>query len=192
MEMKRAFLVGINDYPYKERFQGNINDNPMTLVKYFGFASTDIVMLRSAQRNRPFWGLKFYREKRDRDSVVFHYSPRPPYGHGGDEPHEIICPWDFDWDGTYIKDDDFAAILGELKKGISLEIILDSCHSGTGTREMIIDRTSLRNQQAGLLDESALWASSHCIRPRYLAPPADIALRADDIFPTLKLHRIGE
>jgi hypothetical protein len=133
------------------------------------------------------------------DALVFHYS-----GHGsqvrdteGDELadglDEIICPWDFDWDGTFIKDDDFAGIFGELKKGTSLEVILDSCHSGTGTREMIVDRTSLRNPAPGLMEEHALWASCHCIRPRYLAPPADIALRADDIFgDALTLRRIGE
>ena len=106
---------------------------------------------------------------------------------------EIICPWDFDWEGTYIKDDDFAALFSELKKGISLEVILDSCHSGTGTREMILDRKSISRLPAIPCDESVLWASSHCIRPRYLTPPADIALRADEVFGrTLKLNRIGE
>jgi hypothetical protein len=171
-------------------------------VKYFGFASADIVMLsdKRATRQAVLDGLRgLVAKSRAGDSVVFHYS-----GHGsqvrdteGDELadglDEIICPWDFDWNGTYIKDDDFAGIFGGCAKGVSLEVILDSCHSGTGTREMIVDRTSLRSLQAGLLDEQTLWASSHCIRPRYLAPPADIALRADGIFgDTLKLRRLGD
>lgn len=204
--MKRALLAGINDYPGTQNdLQGCVNDITNlydVLVKYFGFASSDIAMLsdKRATKQAILEGLKGLIAKSGAgDSLVFHYS-----GHGsqvrdmeGDELadglDEIICPWDFDWDGTFIKDDDFAGIFGELKKGTSLEVILDSCHSGTGTREMIVDRTSLRNPGPGLMEEHALWASSHCIRPRYLAPPADIALRADDIFgDPLKLRRIGE
>jgi metacaspase-1 len=204
--MKRALLVGINDYPgTRNDLHGCVNDITNlydVLVKYFGFASTDIVMLsdKRATKKAILDGLKALITKSAAgDCAVFHYS-----GHGsqvrdteGDELadglDEIICPWDFDWNGTYIKDDDFAGIFSGLARGVSLEVILDSCHSGTGTREMIIDRTSLRCQQAGFLDEKALWDSSHCIRPRYLAPPADIALRADDIFgDSLKTRRIGE
>jgi metacaspase-1 len=203
--MKRALLVGINDYPGTQNdLHGCVNDITNlydVLVKYFGFASTDVVMLsdKRATKKAILDGLKALITKSAAgDSAVFHYS-----GHGsqvrdteGDELadglDEIICPWDFDWNGTYIKDDDFAGIFSGLARGVSLEVILDSCHSGTGTREMIIDRTSLRGQQAGLLDEKALWGSSYCIRPRYLAPPADIALRADDIFgDSLKTRRIG-
>ena len=66
------------------------------------------------------------------DRLVFHYS-----GHGsqvrdadGDELtgglDEILCPYDFDWDGSFIKDDDLASILGELAQGVSAEIIRDT------------------------------------------------------------------
>src|SRR5208337_4890722 len=83
------------------------------------------------------------------DNLVFHYS-----GHGsqvrdaeGDElddgKDEVICPADFNWTDGFIKDDDLAALIGGLKKGVRLEVILDSCHSGTGTREIILDRHSL-------------------------------------------------
>lgn len=131
------------------------------------------------------------------DTLVFHYS-----GHGsqvadaeGDEPDgkdEIICPHDFDWNEGFIKDDDFARIFKELKKGTVLEVILDSCHSGTGTREMILDRTSLAALRSGQLTVSGLWSSPHCIRQRYLGPPADVARRADEIFgPELPLRRLA-
>jgi hypothetical protein len=201
-----ALLVGINDYPGTQSdLQGCVNDITNVydvLVKYFGFASTDIAMLsdKRATKKAILEGLKALIAKGGSgDTLVFHYS-----GHGsqvrcteGDELadglDEIICPWDFDWDGTFIKDDDFAALFAGLKKGANLEVILDSCHSGTGTREMILDRTSLRKLQAGLSDAQALWSSCHCIRPRYLAPPPDVALRADEIFgKSLKLRRIGE
>jgi hypothetical protein len=99
-----------------------------------------------------------------------------------DGKDEIICPYDFNWDTGFIKDDDFAGLFADLKKGVRLEVILDSCHSGTGTREIILDRKSIGSLPAGGLDEASLWKSAHCIRPRFLAPPADIALRADEIF----------
>ena len=42
-------------------------------------------------------------------------------------------------------------------------------------------------------DERALWSSTHCIRPRFLVPPADIALRADEVYgEPLRVRRIGE
>jgi hypothetical protein len=157
---KSALLVGINEIT-------NVYD---VLVKYFRFASTDIAMLsdKRATKKAILEGLKVLISKGGTgDTLVFHYS-----GHGsqvrcteGDELadglDEIICPWDFDWDGTFIKDDDFAALFAGLKKGASLEVILDSCYSGTGTREMILDRTSLRKLQAGLSDAHALWSSCH-------------------------------
>ena len=203
---KRAFLVGINDYPGTQNdLQGCVNDITNVydiLVKYFDFVSTDIAMLsnKRATKRAILDGLKGLIAKSGAgDTLVFHYS-----GHGsqvrdteGDELadglDEIICPWDFDWDGTFIKDDDFAAIFADLKKGVALEVILDSCHSGTGTREMILDRRSLQAPMAVALEEKSLWASCHCIRPRFLTPPADIALRADEVYGTpLTLHRIGE
>ncbi len=58
---------------------------------------------------------------------------------------------------------------------------------------MILDRRSLAGTSGfAINDEASLWASTHCIRPRYLAPPADIALRADDIYgPDLKVRRLA-
>jgi hypothetical protein len=204
--MKRAFLVGINDYPGAQNdLQGCVNDITNVydvLVKYFGYATTDIRMLsdKRATKMAILDGLKaMIAGAASGDSLVFHYS-----GHGsqvrdteGDELadglDEIICPWDFDWEGSFIKDDDFAEIFSDLKKGISLEVILDSCHSGTGTREIILDRRSFHCGQPLPQDEHSLWSSSHCIRPRYLAPPADISLRADEIYGgPLKLRKLGE
>lgn len=205
---KSGFLVGINDYPGSQNdLQGCINDSTNVydiLVKYYGFAPSDITLLsnKRATRKAIIDGLqKLVESAVSQDVLVFHYS-----GHGsqirdmeGDElkdgKDEIICPWDFDWEGKYIKDDDLAGLFGELKKGVHLEVILDSCHSGTGTRELLVDKTKI-----GLMGTVAAaginpWASPWCIRPRYLAPPADIALRADEIFgaelPVRKIGRLG-
>jgi hypothetical protein len=76
------------------------------------------------------------------DVLVFYYS-----GHGsqvadvsGDElegKDETICPHDYATAGM-IKDDDFRALLAGLPAGVNLDIILDSCHSGTGTCELAV------------------------------------------------------
>jgi len=193
--MKAALLVGINDYPGSQNdLSGCVNDITNVydvLVKYFGFTPADITLLsdKRATKTAILDGLKaMLRKGGEGDTLVFHYS-----GHGsqirdteGDElddgKDEIICPYDFNWDTGFIKDDDFATLFADLKKGVHLEVILDSCHSGTGTREMILDRKSLAHFSAGGFDEASLWNSPHCIRPRYLVPPADVAMRADEIF----------
>ncbi len=71
--------------------------------------------------------------------LIFHYS-----GHGSqvadvsgdeiDKKDETICPHDFAEAGM-IKDDDFRSMLRDLPEGVNLDVFLDSCHSGTGTRE---------------------------------------------------------
>jgi len=190
---RMALLVGINDYPGSQNdLHGCVNDITNVydvLVKYFSFQPADIVLLSDsrARKSAIMSALKtLLAAGKDGDSLVFHYS-----GHGsqvpdveGDETDgkdEVICPFDFDWTTGFIKDDDIAAMVAGLKKGVRLEIILDSCHSGTGTREIIVDRRSLP-VNGTFLDAASLWSSPHCIRPRFLAPPPDVALRADDIF----------
>ncbi|VVB72630.1 Caspase domain protein [uncultured archaeon] len=74
------------------------------------------------------------------DLLIFYYS-----GHGSQMPDltgeevdrkdETICPHDFATAGM-IKDDDLRAVFSKIPAGVNLEVLLDSCHSGTGTREM--------------------------------------------------------
>jgi hypothetical protein len=201
---RKALLVGINDYPGTQNdLQGCVNDITNiydVLVKYFAFLPSDIVMLSDsrAKKKEIVQGLtSLIAGGKDGDVLVFHYS-----GHGsqvpdveGDEDDgkdEVICPYDFDWTGGFIKDDDISELVAEMKKGVKLEIILDSCHSGTGTRELILDRSSLPGAGAAPMDAVSLWSSPHCIRPRFLQAPPDITLRADEIFgPELGLRRLA-
>jgi len=201
---RKALLVGINDYPGTQNdLQGCVNDITNIydiLVKYFSFLPADIVMLSNsrARKSAIVDGLKsMLGSGKEGDTLVFHYS-----GHGsqvpdmeGDEPDgkdEVICPYDFDWSDGFIKDDDMASLITGMRKGVRLEVILDSCHSGTGTREIILDRSSLAVARPSGMDAVSLWNSPHCIRPRFLAPPPDVALRADEIFGReLPLRRIA-
>ena len=197
---KRALLVGINDYPGTQNdLMGCLNDVTNlydVLVKYFGFQPGDIRMLTNARAKTQtvldaLAGL--VEKSQSGDVLVFQYS-----GHGsqvrdldGDElkdhKDEILCPYDCDWDSRFIRDDDLAELFSPLKQGVLLEVILDSCHSGTGTREMIVDRGL-----AGTAAAVDLWGKEAGIRQRFLAPPADVALRADEIFgEELPLRRVG-
>ena len=202
---KKALLVGINDYPGTQNdLFGCVNDITNVydvLVKYFGFAPSDIVLLSNARAGKAaiLNALKtLLGGAQSGDALVFHYS-----GHGsqvrdteGDElddgKDEVICPYDFNWTDGFIKDDDFANLFASLKKGVRLEVILDSCHSGTGTREIILDRRSLAARPPEGMTAQSLWYSPHCIRPRFLAPPPDIQLRADEVFgKELRLRRFA-
>ena len=204
---RKALLVGINDYPGTQNdLQGCVNDITNLydiLVKYFSFLPEDIVILSNSRARKAaiIDAVKsLVAGAKDGDVLVFHYS-----GHGsqvrdaeGDEledgKDEVLCPYDFDWNGGFIKDDDLASLISGLKRGVRMEIVLDSCHSGTGTREIILDRRLLRDRPLpAAMDPADLWNSGHCIRPRFLAPPPDLDLRADEIFgPRLRLRKIAQ
>jgi hypothetical protein len=97
------------------------------------------------------------------DTLIFHYS-----GHGsqmvdvsGDEPldknDETICPHDYASAGM-IKDDDLRTVIAGLAKGAKLDVLLDSCHSGTGTRD---------------LEAMAAMSADQAVTIRYIEPPLD-------------------
>ena len=67
-----------------------------------------------------------------------------PHGDDPDGLDEIILPTDLNWsEKNYITDDDLRKVFQEsLKEGICLEVILDSCFSGTGTRAVLKERYS--------------------------------------------------
>jgi metacaspase-1 len=174
--MKRAaLLVGINDYQGINDLQGCINDvtNVRSILKtYFGFSNNEIRVLtdsRATKANILSRLEKMVAAATKDDYLIFHFS-----GHGsqirdreGDElsDHldELICPYDMNWDNGFISDDKLAQILSNLKKGVRMEILLDSCHSGTGTRE--------------IWQSFGSGGSSDYRKNRYMNPPVDIECR---------------
>lgn len=186
----KSLLVGINRYKLPGAdLQGCINDVTNMrdcLLKYFGATAGGIRVLTDerATRRGILDGLKWLvKGAKAGDRLLFHYS-----GHGsqirdldGDEAKdrmdEVLCPHDMDWDsgdGGFITDDELDACFRELPKGVNLEVLLDACHSGTGTREL-----------AAL----AQLPKEQYLRPRFLVPPVDIATRADDDLDTTRLLR---
>ena len=104
------------------------------------------------------------------DFLFFHFS-----GHGSqirdrdgdelrDQMDELICPYDMNWDNGYITDDMLNEIFTQLPPGVFLEVILDSCHSGTGLKEDTLGRPLELGPE-------------HPNLSRYLPPPFDIRCR---------------
>ncbi len=171
---RKALLVGINDYRDINDLSGCLNDvsNMRDILKgYLGFSNNDIRTVtenRATKENilhRLRWMVK---SAEPGDFMVFHFA-----GHGsqirdrdGDELQdgldEVICPWDHDWDGCFILDDDLDKVFNGLPKNCLLEVFLDCCHSGDGM--------TTRSRRATVPD-------SEQMRGRYLEPPPDIRFR---------------
>jgi len=161
----RALLVGINDYP-GQPLQGCVNDvrdMAKFLVDKCGFDTGDIRLLVDARattqgiKERLSW---LVADAGPGDRLLFHYS-----GHGTQFPvrdakgkvnavHDSICPVDFDWTREHaLIDDDLRKIIDKVPANTEFVFVSDSCNSGDLTK-------AIRRY-----------------RPRFLAPPADIAWR---------------
>lgn len=187
---KRAVLVGINAYPTSP-LKGCVNDVSamfdLLTQAPFSFPPDNVRVLVDARattaaiKERLEWlvaGLV------PGDTAVFHYS-----GHGsqvrdrdGDEladhMDEILCPVDLDWVTKVVTDDDLAGYLKRVPAGANCYVILDSCHSGTGTRDL---------RPPG--EDSGNPHKEHYRASRYLPPPFDIEARA--LGRTLPRQRLG-
>lgn len=174
----KALLVGVNKYQLPGAdLQGCVNDVTNVrdiLLKYYGFSVKQIRVLvdtratKAAILKRLEWLVKGAKAG---DRLLFHFS-----GHGSqirdrdgdelrDQLDEILCPHDMDWDGTYIVDDDLKTIFGGLPAGARLDVLLDACHSGEGTRAAIA---------------ISLLPPERTVISRFLPPPVDILCRQLD------------
>ncbi|GBC59986.1 hypothetical protein DENIS_0928 [Desulfonema ishimotonii] len=185
---RRALLVGINDYRGIGDLKGCHNDisNMRDILKTcLGFTNNDIRVVADARATKQaiLYRLEYMVNiARPGDFMVFHFS-----GHGsqirdrnGDELEdymdELICPWDMNWDNGFILDDDLDAIFKRIPEGALLEVFLDACHSGTGTRSANLGRP-------------AEASPDHPTVSRYLPPPIDISFRHEDDEDALKKVR---
>ncbi|MFQ5649743.1 MAG: caspase domain-containing protein [bacterium] len=174
---KKALLVGINDYKGIGDLSGCVNDvtNMRNVLRnYFGFENTDIRVLvdsRASKENilsRLDW---LVAGAHPGDYLVFHFAghgsqirDRGPKDELKDNLDELICPWDMDWDGTFITDDDLNDKFKQLADGAFLEVFLDCCHSGSGTRDIGLGRPPELGPEKPVVS-------------RFLPPPIDILCR---------------
>ncbi len=170
-----ALLVGINEYPEpRHRLDGCVND--VTRMEEFlrarldtttGFLLESPVKLLNEQATRPAV-IEAFRgtlgRARQGDVALFYYS-----GHGSQEraPKEfwhlepdrldetLVC-YDsrLDKPGCYdLADKELAYLIEQVaKNGAHVVIILDSCHSGSGTRNLSNQGTKVRRVETDLRD----------------------------------------
>lgn len=145
---KKAFCVGINDYPYDgSDLNGCINDAHAwaeLLVEHYGFAQADVKLITDAQAKKAdiLAGLKdLLAGAKSGDLLVFTNSSHGTYvaDTSGDEPSydEALCP--YDCADNLLVDDDLRQLFANIGKGVELVIISDSCFSGTVTRAAVAE-----------------------------------------------------
>ncbi len=142
---KRAVLIGINTYQIPGAdLNGCVNDVKNlsgALKTYYGFEDKDITMLTDLQATKKAMEAaiqKLIKGGKKGDVLLLHYS-----GHGSNVPDdngdeadhrdEILCPTNLDWNDP-LRDDWLRKTFNKLRKGVSLTVIMDCCHSGTNTR----------------------------------------------------------
>ena len=180
---RRALLIGINDYLYGPEdwdLRGCVNDVQMTrrmLHNRFGFPEENIKVLldREATARNIVAAIEDWLIARTapEDIVYFHFS-----GHGsrisdrdGDEDDgwdEMLCPVDLVANDirTMVIDDELGRLLDRIPAR-NVTVVLDACHSGTGTRDMSLSRPRFINL------EEALATGKGSARTRGLGTPSD-------------------
>ncbi len=181
---RRALLIGINYTGTRNELKGCVNDvnNMASLLRSHGYS--DIVMLKDSpcatqptRANMIAAMQSFVSATADGDCLFFHYS-----GHGthtidmdGDEEDgqdEAICPVD----GGTITDDELRSVLiNPLPQSVSMNMLLDCCHSGTGMdlRYNFEDVAVLKSgKYKDLPDEydPSDWISAHRRRHSFRTP----------------------
>lgn len=183
-----ALLVGVNKYENGNDLRGCCNDVDNVhgvLVDILGYRPSEIVVLKDgdATMANMLKHLHALVGRLTKDDIgFFHFS-----GHGsqvadkdGDEADrkdELICPHDMSWVANrYITDDDLYTILRGVPEGAYVEVLLDSCHAGTGIRTerrlysprvksiisphvgLDLPVRRMRRSVQGLTPNSVLWA----------------------------------
>ena len=144
---KKAFCVGINDYPYEGNdLNGCVNDAKAwaaLLVSHFDFPQADVKLVTDSEATKANMvaGIKgLLAGAKAGDVLVFTNSSHGSYQVDTDDDEqdkrdELICPYDIA--DNVLLDDELRVLFADLPKGVSLTVISDSCFSGTVTRAAI-------------------------------------------------------
>jgi hypothetical protein len=172
MSDRIALCVGINQFKNfpQAALQGCVADaDSMSalLQKFLGFSTNDIMLLKDANATKSaimdkLKGMVAGAKAKKYSYLVFSMSShgtRVPDLDGdekADHQDEAFCPHDLaqagnQWDRNHIiVDDELRDLFIQLPRNVLLEVYLDTCHSGTGLKEIDL-----------MLDR----------KPRYLPPP---------------------
>lgn len=204
----KAALFGVNEYKNISSLRGCVNDvedMKALLTEVFGFETRNVKtfingdVTKDEVRRQMKW---LFRGASAGDRVVLHLS-----SHGsnvadkdGDEPDgqdEIFCMHDMDFDdpGSYLLDDELREWTEELPEGVQLLVVLDTCHSGTGTRLLLsrdamnapptlveVEATFKRAMTASGDGERGIATAARAleldnpdlVRARYVEPPPEV------------------
>lgn len=173
--VKRAVLIGINNYIALPSLMGSVNDVTTmreVLIKRWGFEPEHIALLTDQQATRANILAALNQIVHDagpNDTVYIHYS-----GHGsqvqdlnGDEEDgldETLVPQDGRTAGIRDIVDDELDELFDKFRARNVFIVLDSCHSGTATRSPDIRARSVPEDKRIDLYQQA--PATHAIVPR--------------------------
>jgi hypothetical protein len=210
----KALLLGINNYKKVNGLNGcagDVENVRRLLIEQFQFRPENVKVLldqnvvKKDVKKQMSWLLD---DAQPGNRVVFHFSGHGSYtadldGDEDDGQDELICLYDMDFNDpdTYLLDDELHAWTKKLPAGVELTVVLDSCHSGTGTRLMMapapnkphqhvpmrvdVDSTAaravstpgsgVRGMDAAQSVSAALDpASPHLVRIRFIDPPPAI------------------
>jgi hypothetical protein len=212
MTTRKALLVGVDDYaPIGSGgpdLAGCVNDtrDMASTLSTLGIVPANpynmrILTNRRATRAAILNGLKWLvTGAKKGDTLIFYYSGHGSYttdlnGDELDRRDETICPHDYASAGM-IADDDLAQVIAMVPEGANLEVILDSCHSGTATRLAPLrtigadEVMTLATHPHELVQLTASHGNGAPVI-RFVEPPLDVGFFID-ASPTLPTRRLGQ
>ncbi|MGO4143783.1 caspase domain-containing protein [Paenarthrobacter sp. YAF11_1] len=155
---KAALCVGINKFkflPQASWLNGCVNDAEdlaAMLEKHYGFEASSITVLRDAKAVKKtvmaaLNALVDAAVAGTATHIVFTFSSHGTQvpdtsGDESDRMDEAFACYDInnsgdDWDATtVITDDELAALFARLPQGVLMDVVLDTCHSGTGLKSL--------------------------------------------------------
>lgn len=208
----RALLIGINQYrsPDVPTLRGCVADTADVFALLKDTIRIDPASIRTLLnsgadgrhvRQQLAW---LAADATPGDRRVLHVSSHGSFtadtdGDEDDGRDEIVCLYDLDWSDprTYLLDDELGRWIATVPAGVHLTLLLDCCHSGTGTRELTppsgtrslaahrapridLAATAARARAAGdgVAPERQPYVSPHLVLARYAPPPAVIEAAA--------------
>jgi hypothetical protein len=215
----KAILLGINDYKSVSGLRGCENDvlnMKGVLTGVLGFDASNIKVLLHTEvtksRIKPLlrW---IFQDTAPGDHLLLHFSGHGSYtadvnGDEHDNRDEMICLYDMDFNNkeSYFIDDELRDWTRKLPKGGHLTVVLDSCHSGTGTRKIlppesleppmkhpsIIERATNERRAARGITRSLSLTEPHdhdLVIARFVEPPLEIRKKVQGTRPSGMMRR---
>lgn len=200
---RKAVLCGINRYKTQTALRGCLNDLKnmyQILTETFEFEADQIHILRDEEVTKDVIWQEWQwliQGASPGDQLFFHFS-----GHGSyvtdnqideeeDGYDEITCLYDMDFNdtGSFVRDDEWNTLIQEVPTDVELTVIMDTCHSGTGTRNFMVklngrqksiaidgNSSSRSLKEIAQLDNNYLTLidDERVVLPRFLVPPIKI------------------